>query len=175
MKKLIIIPILILFFLGCKKAEFDPENPNVEAFVQKIKNGSYNCYVLNDQGGKLWPVMPKFTKDHIQSLITFAKDTSHISIFPTNPMSSRKPFPNGREYFILGECLLWTVEGIRNGNGYGSLDPYMIDFSKDDTAMGLDGKEVLIARDLYQAWWTAFKDQNWKETDPLDGKLYRWF
>jgi hypothetical protein len=175
MKTLTILIILIFLCPGCKKDEFDPDHPNVVAFVQQIKNGTYNCYEKNDKGQKLWPVMPEFTKDHIQSLLTFANDTSHIAIFPTNPMSSRKPFPVGREYFILGECLLWTVEGIRNGNGYGSLDPFLIDSSKAVPTTGLNGKEILLVRNLYQEWWNDNKNQNWRNTDPLDGKPYRWF
>lgn len=175
MKHLTIITFLILFCIGCEKDEFDPDNPNVAEFVQQIKNGTYNCYEKDENGRKLWPVMPKFTKDHIRSLITFAKDTSHIAIFPTNPVSSRTPFPEGREYYILGECLLWTVEGIRNGHGYGSLDPYLIDAAKENPSRGINGKELLIARDLYLDWWSNFKDKNWQETNPLEGKSYRWF
>ena len=67
--------------------------------------------------------MPNFTERHIQSLIDFSKDTSHIATYPFNPISSRTSFPYGRNHCILGECLLWTVEGIKNGYGYGSLDP----------------------------------------------------
>jgi hypothetical protein len=175
MKNLAFVTILILFCFGCKKDEFNPNNPNVALFVQQIKIGTYDCYEKDVNGKKLWPIMPKFTKDHIQSLITFAKDTSHVEIFPTNPMSSRTPIPEGRQYFILGECLLWTVEGIRNGTGYGSLDTYLIDTTKDYPYKGVSGKEILIVRDLYQAWWTSYKNQNWKDKYPLEGKPYRWF
>jgi hypothetical protein len=175
MKNLTFVAILILFCFGCKKDEFDPNNPNVATFVRQIKNGTYDSYKKNDNGEKLWPIMPKFTKDHIQELITLSKDTSHVEIFPTNPISSRTPKPEGRQYFILGECLLWTVEGIRNGTGFGSLDPYLIDTTLDYPYKGVSGKEILIVRDLYQDWWTSYKNQNWKDKNPLEGKPYRWF
>ncbi|MDO9256146.1 MAG: DUF4943 family protein [Bacteroidales bacterium] len=175
MKNLIFLAVLIVFCFGCKKDEFDPDNPDVATFVQQIRSGTYDSYEKDDNGKKLWPVMPKFSKNHIQSLITFAKDTSHIAIFPTNPVSSRRPFPEGREYYILGECLLWTAEGIRTGYGYGSLDPYLINTAKEDSSTGLKGSEILTVRDLYQNWWNNFADKNWKEANPLEGKPYRWF
>jgi len=175
MRNLICIAISFLFCIGCEKNEFDPNHPNVAKFVQQIKNGTYNCYEIDDKGNRLWPVMPKFTNDHIQSLISFAKDTSHVEIYPTNPMSSRTPKPEGRQYFILGECLLWTAEGIRNGHGYGSLDPYLIDTTKEYPFRGVSGKEILIVRNFYQHWWTSYKNQNWQDKNPLEGKPYRWF
>jgi hypothetical protein len=175
MKNLTFLTFLILFCLGCKKEEFDPNNPSVETFVQQIKNGTYDSYEKDDNGKKLWPIMPKFTEDDIQTLITLSKDTSHVEIFPINPMSSRTPKPEGRQYFILGECLLWTVEGIRNGTGYGSLDPYLLDTTKDSPNKGVTGKEVLIVRDLYQTWWTSYKNKNWKDRNSLEGQPYRWF
>lgn len=173
MKNLTILTILLLFCLGCKKDEFDADNPSVETFVQQIKNGTYDNYEKDDNGKKLGLIMPKFTKDHIQTLITLSKDTSHVAIFPTNPMSSRTPRPEGRSYFILGECLLWTVEGIRTGTGYGSLDPYLIDTTKAFPYKGVSGKEILIVRDFYQDWWSNFKEK--KDANLLEGKPYRWF
>ena len=175
MKNLTFVAFLILFCAGCKKEELDQTNPDVATFVRQIKNGTYDNYEKDDSGKKLWPIMPKFTKDHIQALIILAQDTSHVEIFPINPMSSRTPKPEGRNYFILGECLLWTVEGIRNGRGYGSLDPYLIDVSKGSPYKGVIGKDVLIVRDLYQDWYNNFKEKNWEDINPLEGKPYRWF
>lgn len=139
--------IVLLFFpiLSCEKDKFDLNNPNVEQFIHQLKNGTYTQYEKGENGEILWLVMPEFTKNHIQSLIDFSKDTSHINNFPVNPISSRTPFPNNRNYFILGECLLWTVEGIRNGNGYGSLDPYLIDISSGEVHRGLKVVKFLLS------------------------------
>jgi len=175
MKNLIFLAIMVFCCFGCRKDEFNPDNPNVVTFVHQIKNGTYNCYKKAENGEKLWLLMPEFTKDHIQTLITLAEDTSHVGIFPTNPMSSRTPIPAGRDYYILGECLLWTVEGIRNGSGYGSLDTYLVDTTKDIPFEGLNAEEILMVRDLYQDWWTNYKVKNWQNTNPLEGKPYRWF
>jgi hypothetical protein len=77
----------------------------------------------------------------------------------------------------LGECLLWTVEGIRNGYGYGSLDPFLIDtvLAESERYKGLNGDEILIVRDIYKNWWDNFKDNDWKDINPLGETSYRWF
>lgn len=175
MKRITLIALLIFPILSCEKDKFDLNNPNVEQFVQQLKNGTYKQYEKGENGENLWLLMPKFTKNHIQSLIDFSKDTSHINNFPINPISSRTPFPNDRDYFILGECLLWTVEGIRNDNGFGSLDPYLIDTTLMEEFKGLKGSVILIVRDSFQVWWSNSKDSDWKEKNPLNGTPYRWF
>ncbi len=164
----------MLSCLGCEKS-FDPEHPDVEKFVKQVKNGTYNCYEKGENGKNLWLIMPDFNQNHIQALICHSKDTSQITNFPFNPISSRTPFPYNRQYLILGECLLWTVEGIRNGNRYGSLDPYLIDIQAEDRNKGLKGVEILIVRNLYNDWWIAFKDKDWKNKNPLESTSFRWF
>jgi len=177
MRKLSFIIILILLCIGCKKEKFDIDKPNVEIFVNQLKNGTYDYYEKGENGENLWLLMPKFTQSHIQTLIDFSKDTTHITNFPINPISSRRPYPEGREYFIIGECLLWTVEGIRNGYGYGSLDPFLIDTSKAESERlkGLKCIEILIVRDIYKDWWNNFKDNDWKDINPLGETSYKWF
>jgi len=177
MRKLSFITILILFGISCEKDKFDIDNPNVEIFVKQLKNGTYDYYEKGENGENLWLLMPKFTRSHIPSLIAFAKDTTHITDFPINPISSRRPFPEGRDYFILGECLLWTVEGIRNGYGYGSLDPFLIDtaLTESERFKGLKCTEILIVRDIYKDWWNNFQDNDWKDINPLGETSYRWF
>ena len=177
MKKMLFITVITFFCISCEKDEFDVNNPDVQKFVQQIKNGTYNCYEKGENGENLWLLMPKFSKNHIPSLIDFSKDTSFITNFPLNTISSRTPFPYGREYLILGECLLWTVEGIKNGSGYGSLDPYLIDTSLNESERfkGLKGAKILIIKDIYNDWWNNFKDNDWKNINPLENTSYVWF
>ncbi len=179
MKSRIVLIISACLFLtiGCEKDDFDLNDPDVEIFVNQLKSGKYDKYEKGNNDENLWLLMPDFSQNHIQSLISFSKDTSHIVAFPINPISSRQPFPEGREYFILGECLLWTVEGIRNGSGYGSLDPFLIDTANSDSEKykGLNGNEILIVRDFYKEWWINFKDKDWENKNPLEGTSYRWF
>jgi hypothetical protein len=177
MKRLSFTIILILLCIGCEKDKFDIDNPDVAVFVKQLKNGTYDCYEKGETGENLWLLIPKFTRSHIQSLIDFSKDTSHITNFPINPISSRSPFPEGREYFILSECLLWAVEGIRNGFGYGSLDPFLIDTTmvESERYKGLKSHEILVVRDFYINWWNNFKDCDWKDKNQLEETSYRWF
>lgn len=177
MRKLSFNIILILLCIGCEKEKFDIDKPDVAVFVKQLKNGTYDYYEKGENGENLWLLMPKFTRSHIQSLIDFSKDTTHISDFPVNPISSRRPYPEGREYFIIGECLLWTVEGIRNGYGYGSLDPFLIDTSLAESIRhkGLKSVEILIVGDIYKIWWNNFKDSDCKDKNPLQETPYRWF
>ncbi len=175
MKNILIFVVFSLLVFGCEKEGFDVYDPDVEKFVQQIKSGTYDCYEKGAKGENLWQIMPKFTKSHIQSLIEYSNDTTHIAEYPFNPISSRSPYPYMRGYCILGECLLWSVEGIRNERGYGSLDPYLIDTTSIERNSGLDGSQVLIARDYYKNWWNAYQNKDWKEKNPLEGTSFRWF
>jgi len=127
MKKWILFTMIGVLLMGCKKDSFDINNPDVKKFVKQLKSGTYGEYERNEKGERLWLKMPNFRQEHIAALIELSKDTTHIQKFPTNPISSRTPIPQGRDYFILGECLLWIVDGIR---GASSLDPYLVDTSK---------------------------------------------
>ena len=178
MKRLSFIPLLFLLFcIGCEKNKLDLNNPDVAIFVKQLKQGTYDYYEKGETGENLWLLMPDFSPNHISTLIEFARDTTHITNFPVNPISSRRPYPEDRDYFILGECLLWTVEGIRNDRGYGSLDPYLINTSlaESERYKGLKGGEILIVSDIYKDWWDNFKESNWKDKNPLEGTFYEWF
>lgn len=176
MKKIKLLIVLTLFSLSCGKTEFDINNPNVETFVNEIKNGTYNYYQKGEKGENLWLLMPKFNYNHIQALIDFSYDTTHIKNFPTNPVSSRMPFPYGRQYFILGECLLRIAEELRNVNGVNALDPYLIDtLNIDKFERGLDGVKILKVSKLYKDWWFQYKEKDWKNKNPLQGTSFQWF
>lgn len=177
MRKICFVIFLSFQIMGCTKDKFNLNKPDVDLFVRLLKNGTYDCWEKGEKGENLWLQMPAFSPGHISALLELAKDTSHISKFPINPMSSRRPFPEGREYFILGECLLWTVEGIRNGYGYGSLDPWLIDTALAESGRfkGLKCNDILIVRDIYEEWWDNLEDTDWQFKDPLEGTSYRWF
>ncbi len=174
MRKLILLSIYTIFAVSCETGEFNLDNPDVEEFVNQIKSGEYDYYEKGENGEDLWLLMPNFKDHHISSLLEFSKDTTHIELFPVNPISSLPPYPNDRQYQILGECLLWTIEGIRNGTGYGSLVPYLIDTSKKEYPKSLNGEKILEVRDLYLSWWSNFKDKNWKDNSALDGSPFKW-
>lgn len=173
MKTLFSFIAIFILLSACKKSGFDIDNPDVDVFVQQLKAGTYSQYETNEKGERLWLKMPKFGEQHIARLIELSKDTTHINQFPTNPMSSRTPRPQGRNYFILGEGLLWIVAGI---NGRGSLDPYLIDDSKEvpEKYNGLTTTEILLVSEKYSQWWNSYKNADWKAQDPLAGTAYIW-
>lgn len=173
MKTLFSFIILAILFSACKKDGFNIDSPDVDIFVQQLKTGTYSQYETNEKGERLWLKMPKFGEQHIARLIALSKDTTHINVFPTNPMSSRTPQPQSRNYFILGEGLLWIVAGI---SGRGSLDPYLIDNSKEvpEKFNGLTATEILMISEKYSQWWNRYKNTNWKAQDPLANTPYRW-
>jgi hypothetical protein len=172
MKKLCLLLMIIAFFTDFQKQTFGLNNPDVGKFVQQIKDGTYNNYKKGEKGENLWLLMPKFTKVHIQSLIDLAQDTTSIKNFPLNPISSGTPFSYDRQYIILGECLLWIVEGIRKSREYGSLNPVLRDTTNNK---GLKGFEVLKVRDAYQIWWRTYANSDWQQQNPLKNTPYRWF
>lgn len=156
---------------------FDINNPDVALFVSQLKTGIYSCYRTDIYSQYLWLAMPKFTASHIPALLEYAKDTTFISYFPSNPASSRTPYPSGRSNFILGECLLWIIEGIRTNVAYPSLDPYLVDTSKPtaEKLKGLSKKEILDVRELYYNWWYGSAiPEWWLRTPPLSGTTYGW-
>jgi hypothetical protein len=91
MRKLFLLTILTILCIGCEKDEWDLNNPEVEKFVQQLKNETYDYYEKGENGEDLWLIMPNFVKHHIQSLIDFSIDTSHINDFPVNPTLIENP------------------------------------------------------------------------------------
>ena len=176
MKKYFLLLISGLTAISCAQEDFNPENPDVNVFVQQIKNGTFNIHEQSENGEKLWLVMPDFTAEHVEILLSYAMDTTAITKFPANPSSSHSLYPEGRDYLILGECLLWIVEGIRLNSKFGSLHPYLIneDLSSSEQYNGLSGQEVQNVSSLYQSWWNEYKDQNWQQVNPLANSQYAW-
>lgn len=169
--------------------DFDINNPNVAVFVSLLKTGTYNCYERDEYGQNSWLAMPKFTATHIPALLEYAKDTTSINQFPINPASSQSPYPYDRNYFILGEGLLWIVEGIRVGATtaspameipkfkFASLNPYLTEKSIATVAIykGLTKNEILGVRELYYSWWYGSDiPEWWLRTPPLNGTTYIW-
>lgn len=168
---------LILFTCTSCDYDFDIHNPSVKEFVALIKNGSYDMYEISNTGEKLWLIMPDFTEKDIPDLLKYASDLTHISDFPVNPVSSIPPYHLQDGSLILGECLLWTIEGIRKGNKYGSLTPILLKNASDDPSISseyLNKDEILEVKAIYDQWWKDNKSGKWREIDPLESTIYSW-
>jgi hypothetical protein len=166
--------VLSVFCFACQKESFNLANPDVDLFVEQIKTGTYSFYKKGEDGKNLWLIMPEFKEQHITKLLKYAKDTTYIYKFPENPVSSLSPFPYGRNYLILGECLLSIIEGIRKGRTFPSLAPYLVVIHPEYNVSGLNGNEILSVWELYNTWWETYKNDDWNSHDPLAGTKYRW-
>ncbi len=178
MKNVIIFAFFLFFCLGCEKDDFNVNNPDVEQFVQQLKKGTYDSYEFGENGEKLWTIMPNFTKKHIPLLIHLAKDTSLVSPchhFPVNPISSIPPYriDDNRECIMIGEYLLWCVEGIIENKDFASLTPILINQSYS-TEKRLNGENILEVRIIYQEWWEKNKQSENIHDFPLEETIYRW-
>ncbi|MCP4760987.1 MAG: DUF4943 domain-containing protein [archaeon] len=175
---MIISAFLILFCMGCEKEDFNVNNPDVEQFVQQIKNGTYDNYEFGENGEKLWAIMPNFTKTHIPLLINFAEDTSLVcpcNHFPTNPISSIPPYRinENKECIMIGEYLLWCIEGIIENKDFASLTPILINQSYS-AEKRLNGENILEVRKIYQEWWEKNGQSEDTNELPLEETIYRW-
>lgn len=178
MKNLIIFAVLTLFCISCEKDNFDIENPDVDKFVQQIKNFTYDKYELGENGEKLWTIMPNFKREDIPLLLKYSHDTTLVSPWehlPINPVSSIPPYRivEGETYIMLGEYLLWCVEGIIEEKDFASLTPILINQSYT-TEKRLNGKEILEVSKLYQDWWEEYGQTENTNNLPLDGTIYQW-
>lgn len=178
MKNLIIFVALAIFSLSCEKDDFDIDNPDVEQFVQQIKNGTYNNYALGENGEKLWAIMPAFEKKHIPLLIQFAEDTSIVSPcghFPVNPASSIPAYrvSENKASIMIGEYLLWCLQGIIEEKDFASLTPILLDLNSR-VEKRLSGGEILEVRTHYQDWWEKYRQAHYTEELPLDRTTYIW-
>lgn len=170
MKSLICVLIVLFLIPSCKNDDFD--EPDVRTFVAMIKSGSYDYCEINDAGNPLWLRMPVFSGKNIPDLLELATDTTHIGAFPLNPISSVAP-----ERLILGECLLWIVEGIRINRPYASLNPLLaVRYESQNSRTELTGDDVLKVYRIYQEWWEKVKGDPYlmKQINPLKGTPYFW-
>jgi Domain of unknown function (DUF4943) len=94
-----IILLTVIFFSESCTKDFDFEKPDVDEFVSLVRDGKYTS-----------EKMPNFSPSDIPGLLKYANDTSEIKTFPKCPISS---YTLISQKFILGECVLWTIESIR--------------------------------------------------------------
>jgi Domain of unknown function (DUF4943) len=134
-----------LIITSCQN-DFDLNNPDVDQFVGLLKTGTY----FNKVGDQL----PNFKIYQIDRLTFYLKDTSVIKMFPVNPISSMLTAPK-----ILNECLLWTIDGIRLGRKYPSLEPCLKDTSRSKSTgyRRLSGKELIAVSEIYTTWYNEYK------------------
>jgi hypothetical protein len=156
-----------LVLTSCKDEKFDPENPDVDHFVSLIRNGNYTEKVGYD--------LPHFNMEDVEKLMTYLDDTTEIKYFPANPITSKRTEPK-----ILNECIMWTIDGIRLGERYPSLEPCLMDITSFSEYTGyarLTKKELLSMADNYIRWYQEYllnPTDAVRKRDIIDKTKYRW-
>lgn len=157
---------------SCSEETLDYDNPDVELFVQQLKEGHLQIQTADGQAS-----MPKFTMDDIDELLQYAEDLSVISSFPIAPVN----YSAGGK-LRLGECILWTVETIRLGYN-ASMGCKMVHTDADnyEGIYFLTDDEVIDAVARYRRWWEQRQYPRTVWTidpcydEPLCGSNYMWW
>ena len=160
-----LILILISFSISCEKQYLD--NPEVDHYVEQLKAGQYNSYDL-----------PEFQASDIPALLKYRNDTTSITNFPRNGISSLWMMK-----CKLGMYVLWTIESVRaveiNSEyligRFPSQNPVLALRDAPQLELVFDNKSHSIAAKAYNTWWHSiytFRDK--MKIDPLEETKYRW-
>jgi len=154
-----------LFGLICCEKQGD--NTQVETYIRQLKSGSYKDYDL-----------PAFTSADIPALLNYRNETTVISNFPINGISSL-----WLRECKLGMYVLWTIESVRAVETesryligrFPSQNPILALRTSDELKLVHDDESQAIAAKAYYNWWHSvhiFKDK--MNIDPLKDTDYRW-
>ena len=166
-KNLILWMLVALIVSACQNDDFSVEKPNVDKFVSLLKSGEYF--------EKAGYTLPDFKEKDIDKLLYYIKDTTVLNQFPTNPVSSKLTLPK-----ILCECIFWTIDGIRFGTKYPSLEPCLIDTTNYSIKTGytrVSSEKLLEISDLYIKWHNDYKKnptESIKQKNIFENTPYRW-
>jgi hypothetical protein len=151
-------------FSGCEKYN---SSRDVDKYIDELISGTYKSYDL-----------PDFNTTDISALLEYRNETTVITNFPQNPVSSFR-----QSECKLGMMVLWTVESLRavENNSrfligrFPSLNPVLVLKESSEPQMVFDDKSHKEAAKAYYDWWNScrpFKDKI--STDPLAKTHYRW-
>jgi hypothetical protein len=155
---------LIFGLVGCEK---QVDNPAVEEYINQLKTNSYTSTEL-----------PDFQPSDIPALLAYRNETTVITNFPHNSISS----------FWAPECklgmyVLWTIESIRAKEidskeligSFPSKNPVLVLTTSKELKTVTDDNSLKEAADAYYYWWRAiyiFTDK--MKTNPLEDTDFRW-
>ena len=167
----LLITLSIINLFGCDKndiQEVDKNNPNVESYIQMLKEGTYESSEL-----------PRFSSSDIPALLEFRNETLKIENFARNGISSY-----WQTDCSLGMYVLWTIESIRAVaigseslvGRFPSQNPIVKIKNQDFEGENGIGVQQVIA-DAYFDWWESNKSKSFeefKQIDPLGETDYTW-
>lgn len=152
----------LIISIGCEKQN----SQEVEDYVALLKSGQYDSFNL-----------PEFKSSDIPTLLKFVNDTTSITKFPRNGISSYMQLECN-----LGMIVLWTIESIRAFEiesdrligRFPSQNPILA-LRDTPSEWVFDTASQLVAAKAYNDWWHSnhiFKDK--MKIDPLKDTPYKW-
>ena len=163
-KSILLVLSLLLISISCEKQ--NTNNSEVESYISLLKSGQYDSYNL-----------PEFQPSEIPTLLKYINDTTSITKFPRNGISSYMQLK-----CKLGMVVLWTIESIRAVEIHS--DRLVGRFPSQNPILALretpskwlfDDESHKTAAKAYYDWWHSvhiFKDK--MNIDPLKDTPYAW-
>ena len=163
-----IFKLFILFVLfGLLSCEKQTNNPEVDTYIDQLISGNY-------ESGEL----PAFSTSDISALLKYRNETTLITDFPHNPISSL-----WQQECKLGMLVLWTIESIRAVEidseyligRFPSQNPVLAIRDAPELDLVFDDQSHIDAAEAYNDWWNSFhlfKDKI--KIDPLKNTKYKW-
>jgi hypothetical protein len=156
--------VTLFIFTACEKLT---DNPEVDTYINQLISGTYESFDL-----------PDFNISDIPALLRYRNETTIITDFPHNPISSF-----WQQECKLGMFVLWTIESIRaveiNSEyligRFPSQNPVLALRDAPELHMVFDDQSHKEAARAYNDWWNSFYPfQDKMKIDPLKRTKYRW-
>jgi hypothetical protein len=155
---------LVFGLIGCEKQK---DKMDVDTYTSQLKSGTYESFEL-----------PAFESYLIPVLLEYATDTTIITNFPRNGISSL-----WAPECTLGMYVLWTVESIRAVEiktpkligRFPSQNPILALRNSTELKLVTDKSSQAEAAKAYHDWWYTNIWQDVTLTiDPLGNTKYKW-
>ena len=162
MKNLVFCLATLFLSIGCNLQSSNLSD--VESFVKELKEESAETFES-----------PDFGSEDIAELLEYSGETTIVSTFPRNPLSSFY-----QDEVHLGIYILWTIESIRMREIddpafylFASLNPRLIRVSTGE----LEDQGFILSEvaDAYTAWWNSGQEVEEKlQISPLEDLDLAW-
>lgn len=161
---------LLLCLISCQEDDVQANQSEVDRYIARLQSGDYNEIEL-----------PPLTAEAIPALLKYRNDTTRITSFPRNPLSSLY-----NPDCTLGMYVLWTIESIRltylqqenmMPGRFPSLNPMLARRGTDELEWLDRVTAQQMAASLYQIWWQHAQHMDLTvhmQIDPLAESDFYW-